>query len=210
MLFLHWRVPAGLLRPHVPRELEIDTFDGETWVSAVVFRLSVRPRGLPRVRFFSELIEVNLRTYVRHRGVPGINFLSVHADNRLAIAVGKLLTPMPYRRAKMNYRCTATLGEFDSPLLHAGFRIPSDGAEAADGSLDEFLLERYRLYAVGRRGELLQAEVQHPRWRTQRVEAVLSTNRLDDGFGLGLSTRPELTLFSGGVPARFGRFRKVG
>jgi len=148
VLFLHWRVPKELLRPHVPQALEIETFDGDAWASVVLFRLKVRPRGLPYVPFVSELIEVNLRTYVSYRGVPGVNFLSVHADNRLAIAAGKLFTPMPYRRAKMAYRPS----EFTSHVIRTQFEIRGEAREADRGSLNEFLLERYRLYAADRSG----------------------------------------------------------
>ena len=81
--------------------------------------------------------------------------------------------------------------------------------QAAGCSLDEFLLERYRLYAIGRRGELLHADVKHPRWRTQPVEAILEANRLGDKFGLGLSSVPDRTHFSAGVPAYFGRFQRI-
>ena len=45
LLFAHWRVPVELLRPLIPRELEIDTFGGEAWLGLVPFHMSgVRPR----------------------------------------------------------------------------------------------------------------------------------------------------------------------
>src|SRR5262245_44613967 len=104
VLFLHWRVPAARLRPHVPSELVIDTYDQNAWLSLVLFRLKVRPRGLPCVPWLSSLLELNVRTYVRGANRPGIYFLRMLADNRLAIAVAKLLTPLPYCRARMSYR----------------------------------------------------------------------------------------------------------
>ncbi len=70
-------------------------------MSLVVFRLRVRPRWLPYLPALSDLVEVNLRTYVRFGDAAGIWFLSVHADNAWAIAVARLLTPMPYVRAPM-------------------------------------------------------------------------------------------------------------
>jgi uncharacterized protein len=96
LLFLHWRVDPAVVRPHVPTPLEVATHDGYAWVSLVLFRLRVRPRWLPFIPGASELVEVNLRTYVSCQGAHGIWFLSVHADNRWAIRLAKLLTPMPY------------------------------------------------------------------------------------------------------------------
>src|SRR5688500_17883811 len=91
VVFLHWRVPAAALRPHVPRPLEIDAYDGEAWVSLVLFRLQVRLRGLPFLPGFSRLLEANLRTYVRCGDRPGIWFLQVLADNPWAIRAARSL-----------------------------------------------------------------------------------------------------------------------
>jgi len=209
VLFLHWRVPIESLRTNLPPDLEIDTFGGDAWLSAVLFRLKVRPCGLPFLPLLSTLVEVNLRTYVTCRGVPGIYFLSIHADNRPAAAVAKLFTPLPYRHAKLAYRCEVDAGQFDSAMLKASFHTETGEAATEVGSLDEFLLERYRLYAPNRRGALLQAEVRHPRWRTQRVEVSLERCRLGEEFGLELSRAPDESYFSAGVPALFGRFQRI-
>src|SRR6266566_6653290 len=104
VLFLHWQVPAANLRSHIPAPVEIATCCDSAWVSLVLFRLRIRPRWLPFLPAVSELVEVNLRTYVQVQDKPGIWFLSVHADNRWAIRLAKLLTPMPYEPAGMQYR----------------------------------------------------------------------------------------------------------
>src|SRR5262249_55559483 len=103
LLFLHWRVPPAVLQAHFPRDLTIDTYRQDAWVSLVLFRLKVRPRWLPFVPGLSNMFELNLRTYVRAANNPGIYFLSMLADNRPAIWLAKLLTPLPYCRAAMSY-----------------------------------------------------------------------------------------------------------
>src|SRR5207247_7183120 len=85
VLFLHWRVAESSLRSHVPAPLEIATRDGDAWVSLVLFRLRVRPPWLPFVPGVSELVEVNLRTYVHCQVKPGSGVSSVRADNVWAI-----------------------------------------------------------------------------------------------------------------------------
>src|SRR2546421_4110241 len=77
VLFLHWQVPAASLRLQIPAPVEIATYHDAAWVSLVLFRLRVRPRWLPFLPGVSELVEVNLRTYVRVQNRPGIWFLSV-------------------------------------------------------------------------------------------------------------------------------------
>ena len=87
VLFVHWEADGCRVREHLPAALELDSWCGSTWVSAVVFRLAdVRLRGLPPITFCPDFLELNLRTYVRYRGQPGIYFLRMYADSRLAVA----------------------------------------------------------------------------------------------------------------------------
>ncbi|MBA3390149.1 MAG: DUF2071 domain-containing protein, partial [Rubrobacter sp.] len=83
LLFMHWPVPVGWLRPLIPPALEIDTFDGSAWLGVVPFRMSgVRPRFVPRVPFLSDFPEINVRAYVTHGDKPGVWFFSLDAHNR--------------------------------------------------------------------------------------------------------------------------------
>ena len=53
LLFMHWPVPVKALRPHVPRALDVETYDGTAWFGVVPFRMTVvRPRFVPPVRRF--------------------------------------------------------------------------------------------------------------------------------------------------------------
>jgi uncharacterized protein len=216
VLFLHWPVPAARLRPHVPFPLEIDAYDGDAWVSLVLFRLHVRPRWLPFVPWLSSLLEVNLRTYVRFQDRAGLWLLGAHADNRWAIRLARCLTPMPYTHAAMRYRrCGA---EFRFRAWHGPapdsesaftFRPTGPRGEPQEHSLDEYLLERYRLFAPGGGSALVQAEVAHPRWVAQGARVCISANRFGRPCGLDLSSEPERAHFSPGVRARFGAFRRL-
>src|SRR5262249_4453767 len=103
LLFLHWRVSPDALRPLVPPCLDLDIWDRSPWVSLVGFHLDVRHRVLPSFGLTSNIIELNLRTYVSHAGVPGIYFLSIHASKRLVVALARWQTPLPYVHAHMDY-----------------------------------------------------------------------------------------------------------
>jgi len=39
LLFMHWRIDERLLRPLIPAQLEIDTFDGSAWIGVVPFTM---------------------------------------------------------------------------------------------------------------------------------------------------------------------------
>src|SRR5215211_2454367 len=105
LLFAHWPLPPDALRPAVPPELEIDTFDGVAWLGLVVFRLSdVRLRGFPEVPLVSHFPEINVRTYVTYGEKPGVYFLSLDADNRLAIALAKPWFRLAYHYSRITFR----------------------------------------------------------------------------------------------------------
>ena len=216
VLFLHWPVDVADIRPSIPAPLEIATYDGDAWVSLVLFRLRVRPRWLPFFPGLSDLVEVNLRTYVNYRDRPGIWFLSVHADNRWAMRLVRLFTPMPYVHAAMRYQQLGDRFEFQAqqdsaydPLAALTFAPIGNGSCAAAGSLDERLLEHYRLFIRTGPSTLAQAEVVHPRWVTQNVDLSVRVNDFGRPIGLDLSRAPVLAHFSTGVRARFGAFRHL-
>jgi uncharacterized protein YqjF (DUF2071 family) len=200
VLFLHWRLPLPLLRERVPDALEIDTYAGTAWVSMVLFRLRVRPRWLPYVPGLSDLVEANLRTYVRADGRPGIWFLSVQADNRVAMQLARWLTPMPYAHAPLTYtRLRDRHFEAASSAWSATFR-PTGVAAPASG-LDAWLLERYTLFLQDRRRRWLTADVEHAPWQVQDVAVSFA-----GAVGIDQRRAPDAAHYSTGVRARFGPF----
>jgi uncharacterized protein YqjF (DUF2071 family) len=69
LMMLNYEVDPRILREYVPRGVELDAFDGRTFVSLVGFRfLRTKLYGFLTVPFHSNFDEVNLRFYVRRRG----------------------------------------------------------------------------------------------------------------------------------------------
>jgi uncharacterized protein YqjF (DUF2071 family) len=215
VLFLHWRVAAADLRPHVPPDLSIDTLAGDAWVSIVLFRLRVAPIGLPFVPGFSSLVEVNLRTYVALNDHPGIFFLSIHADNLAALSVARLLTPLPYAWANIRYRperrrCACEMRRLAAPGCRLSVQAQFGAAAplSGDDSGQTWLLERYRAFAPARHlpGSLLTAVVAHEPWRVVPARAELQINSLGGQFALDLNRPPDAAHFCEEMAARFSRF----
>lgn len=207
LLFCHWAVPAESLRSHVPSCLEIDTKDGSAWVSAVAFHMTgVRPRRLPAMPPVSDFLELNLRSYVRWEDKPGVFFLSIHASKRLAVRVAKWFSPLPYSYARMRWNRQqqehrfVCAGELE-PIFDARYTTTSQAFAADQGSLDEWLLERYCLYLSDRTGGLISAEVHHEPWSVKKVDVRASSNALGKPFGLDLSSSPDRVHYSPGVEA---------
>src|SRR5277367_1207033 len=68
LVMLNYQVDPAILRQFVPRGVELDTFEGRTFVSLVGFQfLRTRLYGFVAVPFHTNFDEVNLRFYVRRR-----------------------------------------------------------------------------------------------------------------------------------------------
>jgi uncharacterized protein YqjF (DUF2071 family) len=194
LLFAHSRIDAALLRPQIPSALEIDTFDGEAWIAVVPFRMSgVRLRMSPPVPGLSAFPELNVRTYVKADGKPGVWFFSLDATNAVAVAAARLTFHLPYFRARMS--CVERDGwiHYDSRRTHRGaapaglrgrYRPVGECFEAARGTPEHFLTERYCLYAATAKGRVVRGEIHHPPWQLQVAEAGFEKNTMIEAAGL--------------------------
>ena len=191
LLFAHWTMPPGRLRPQVPAELELDTYEGDAYVAVTPFRVTnLRLRGLPPLPRLSTFLELNCRTYVRHRGErPGIWFFSLDASSRFAVAVARRTYKLPYFQARMegppHYRCARI--EAERPHVFEGtYRPIGRTFNAEPGSLEHFLTERYCLYTTDEAGALQRADIHHPAWPLQAAEAEIELNTIPpDGLEVG-------------------------
>jgi uncharacterized protein YqjF (DUF2071 family) len=207
LLFAHWAVPAEVLRPLIPRALEIDTFGGQAWLGVVPFRMSgVRLRGTPAISGFSRFPELNVRTYVLRDGKPGVWFFSLDATNALGVWGARTFFHLPYFLAAMS--CTEETGwiRYEShrkdcrglaPSLRACYRAIGKGFHAQPRSIEHFLAERYCLYTADGNGRIIRCEIHHPPWPLQLAEAELQKNTMTAAAGITIVDRkPELLHFS--------------
>jgi len=202
LLFAHWRVPAEQVRSHVPAALELDLFDGEAWLSVTPFEVrGTRARGVPPPPVLSRFPELNVRTYVTHARRPGIWFFSLDAGSALAVAAARTAYRLPYFRARMDidaghepwidYRSERVDRRGAPATLRARYRPLGGHRHAEPGSLEAWLVERYRLYTV-HRGEVFAADIHHRPWTLQDAHADLRVNTMADPLGIQLEGEPLL------------------
>ncbi|MFC7141800.1 YqjF family protein [Halosimplex aquaticum] len=102
LLFANWPVDPAVLDPHVPDDLDLDTYEGDAWLSVVPFvNVNVRPRGAPSALGI-RLPELNLRTYVRAGDDPGIYFFTLDAQGVLSVLGARVTHHLPYHYARMD------------------------------------------------------------------------------------------------------------
>jgi uncharacterized protein len=206
LLFMHWRVPAGVLRPLVPPALDLDTFDGSAWLSITPFRMSgVRPRFLPSVSHLSNFPELNVRTYVTAGGRPGIWFFSLDAHNRVAVRLAHATFRLPYYDARMSSRAAGEEVRYESIRTHRGapgarfagrYRPVGDPFNARPGTLEHFLTERYCLYSASGRGAVYRGEIHHHPWPLRGAEIEVESLAMTEQIGVVLPRTEPLLHFS--------------
>ena len=178
LLFIHWRINEALLRPHVPRSLEIDTYGDSAWIAITPFTMwDIRafPPFVPPVPGLDSMHELNVRTYVHYNGVPGVWFLSLDANSRAAVLGARTFFHLPYYNADINMdgkkKIKYRLKRTDDPpaQFKADWSVGSALPKSQPGSREFFLTERYILYTEFE-GELYRARIYHEPWQLYEAE----------------------------------------
>lgn len=206
LLFMHWPVPAQLLRPYIPGRLEIETFDGSAWIGVVPFLMAgVRPRMLPSVPWLSAFPELNVRTYVSDGTKPGVWFFSLDAGNPVAVEIARDMFHLPYYTARMSTRTAGHVTEYTSTRCSRFGRAarfeacywPTGPVQLSQhGTLEAWLTERYCLYAADQRQRIWRGEIHHAPWPLQPAAADITTNTMTEWLGFWLPNMPPLLHFA--------------
>ncbi|MEM7783511.1 MAG: DUF2071 domain-containing protein [Planctomycetota bacterium] len=169
LLFVHWKVDPKVIQQRLPDGLEVETFDGSAWLGVVPFSMErIRSWWSPPLPGISWFLETNLRTYVRHQnGETGVWFFSLDATNFVAVTVAKKIWHLNYRMAPLSMkkvdRHIHYSGNLTANEYHLEIELPTETAlkTSVEGTIDHFLLERYRLFAQRRDGRFFTGLVHH-------------------------------------------------
>jgi len=209
------------VRPLVPAELEIDTYDGDAWVGLIPFRMSgVRPWWSPPIPWLSRFAETNVRTYVHCRGCgPGVWFFTLDATNPIVVRIARTLWHLNYYDARLTISSdsgsitwqgrrsdkSAPSGEY---LIRAD--LSPELPKAADpATLEHFLVERYVLYARSKRGQLCRGRVHHQPYAIQSAALTVCRQTMLPAMGLDVTRHPDHAVFCAGVDVAILRLRTV-
>jgi len=174
-----YAVPPSLLKSRLPLGLELDTRNGDAFVSLVAFEFrNTRVLGVPwpGYRNFPEL---NLRYYVRHGDERGVVFVRELVSPRLVAWLAWAIYNEPYRVAPLTSRCQDDTskrtmeyrlrwGGRDHVLSVTGSKpsyLPSANSD------EHFFKEHHWGFGRTRRGQALRYEVAHPPWEVFPVQS---------------------------------------
>jgi uncharacterized protein YqjF (DUF2071 family) len=222
LLFLHWPMDPELIAKKIPCDLRIDTHNGMAWVGIVPFSMrNVRPRFLPAISAISNFEELNLRTYVIDRyGRPGVWFFSLDSSDKFATWIAKKFFHLPYANAKINRQKLNSVVDYTAQRLKRKkldqrqsfkWETTEDLKTAEPGSLEFFLLERYRLFAQTPGDDTLYTgRVHHKPYQYAKVNLSAYSKRLFSLNKLPLPEGPPVSaIASPGADVSLFRYKKV-
>jgi len=208
LLFSHWPVDVALLRPLIPSELQIDTYDGQAWIGVVPFHMTgVRPRFVPALPGLSTFAEINVRTYVTAENKPGVWFFSLDATSRVAVRGARWSYNLPYFFARMELHASSSgIGYASSRRggaahFSATYGPTGDVYRSVPGSIDYWLTERYCLYTVDTQGRIYRGDIHHLPWPLQPAFANIESNTMTAPLGIALPSTTPLLHFARRVDA---------
>jgi len=171
--FAHWAVPIADVAALLPSGLEVDTHQGQAWVSLVGFEMdALRLRGFPAIPTTHRFLEFNVRTYVIGSEGPGVWFCSLDVAQWLPALVARIGFALPYDkgavdvshdRSRIVWTVDRTWPERAQGSLAVSVEA-EDVAPVSEDALATFLTSRWRLYAKTRGGRLVTAPVEHEPW----------------------------------------------
>ena len=227
LVMLNYELDPGILRPYVPRGVELDAFAGRTYISLVGFQfLHTKLYGFLAVPFHSNFEELNLRFYVRRREAGseerrGVVFVRELVPRAAIAAVARRMYGEKYDACPMGHRiernAAGVAAEYRWKWRGRPYRLSAEAqgepALAAEGCFENFITEHYWGYAAQHAADTIEYRVSHEPWR---VWVSLNARFEGDGealygagFGEILRCAPDSAFIAEGSPVLVHTGRRI-
>lgn len=165
LVFINYKIAPEQIQKRLPSGYEVDTFNGDAFLSIVPFKMSkVRFPFTPQIPF-SQLWELNIRTYVKVKGIPGIYFFTLDTNHWPAMFVAKNFFALPYRYTKLKGESKETQFSFSSKNLDIDISLQST---IVKDEYKNWISERYSLFTQ-KNIHTLQGIAMHDPWQLKAI-----------------------------------------
>lgn len=218
LVMANYPVPPEVLQPFLPAGVELDSFQGKTYVSLVGFLFkNTRLFGIP-VPFFGSFEEINLRFYVKRESDEGLKrgvvFINETVPYRAVAWLANKLYKEHYTAVPTNHHTAQDGPRFKlryewAQQKHRHF-IAVEAETAVmpmqTGSAEEFIFEHYYGYTRISETETEEYRVLHPRWNIRPVlnwEVTCNFAAMyGTAFGFLNAQQPEFVMLADGSPVQ--------
>ncbi|MEN9824133.1 MAG: hypothetical protein RLZ04_2559 [Actinomycetota bacterium] len=213
VVFVNWRTNPDDVQRLLPRGVDVDTFEGDAWVSLVPFHMDrLGLPGLAPLPHVGSFPEVNVRTYVRSGRRRGVWFFSLDVDRLLPAVTARVAYSLPYCSGSAHHGragdvLTSSVDRrWPRSVSPASSRIAVRTGDPIDASapLIAFLTARWGLISASRGGRLRYAPVDHGPWPLHSAELLHLDDTLVTAAGLPSPVGDPVVMWSPGVDVRVG------
>ena len=218
-------IEPSLLKKYLPCKTELDTFNGDHYVSLVAFMFErVKVLGII-VPFHTNFEEVNLRFYVRYKEnntwKRGVVFMKEIVPRRMISFIANTLYGENYATHKMKHSYTITQHELrvnyewkvGKEWNYLNCIAEKDAKPINEGSAEEFITEHYWGYTFINKTCTGIYEVAHPKWKIHEVknyDIFCSTKELyGEAFEATLNQQPKSVFLAEGSPIKVLKGTKI-
>lgn len=179
LLMMNYEVPQEILKPFLPKGVELDLFQGKCLVSLVGFMFeNTKVKGC-RIPGHIHFEEFNLRFYVKRQEgnelKRGVVFIKEIVPKYLIALVARKVYREPYIALPMWH--TLELDKEDGIVAYSFNKMNDMRAQLAGpaydfqaGSLEDFITEHYWGYNKYSESVTMEYAVEHPSWKIRPVK----------------------------------------
>jgi len=181
LIMANYIIDPLILMPYLPTGLELDDYNGKTYVSLVGFMFKrSRIFNIP-IPLMGTFEEVNLRFYVKRKVGDtyrrGVVFINETVPYRPVAWLANKLYKEHYisipTRHKIETRTGSKIVNYDWKFHNLWNSISVEAEiksrDMLDGSLEEFIFEHYYGYTKISDSESQEYRINHPKWRVNNV-----------------------------------------
>jgi len=181
LIMANYSVPPELLMTYLPKGVELDYFEGKTYVSLVGFLFKdTRIFGFP-VPLLGTFEEVNLRFYVIRKVEGqyrrGVVFINETVPSKIVALVANYLYKEHYvsvpTRHRWDFDADIRKIEYEWKVGQEWNRIYTESSIASNpmraGSIEEFIFEHYYGYTKIDQDFTEEYNIRHARWNINEI-----------------------------------------
>lgn len=182
LVMANYAVDPAILQPYLPRGVELDTFQGNAYVSLVGFMFKGTSLFHIPIPFLGTFEEINLRFYVKREDADGIKRGVVFINETVPFKAVAWLANKLYKEHYIaiptkNKITRSSHGKsicYDWKINHAWNHLSVQAAAEPlpmlTGSIEEFIFEHYYGYTKIDAQRTQEYKVNHPRWMVNTVQ----------------------------------------
>lgn len=183
LAILNFEIDPEILIPFVPKDTELDSFDGVTYVSLVAFIFRDTKLLGYRIPFHTDFEEINLRFYIKHKHKNewrrGVVFIKEIVPKRAITFVANNVYNENYVTFRTNHKINLADSKkevtyswrLNKSLNYLTVRPKGELKTLKDNSVEEFITEHYWGYNTQKNEKTMEYKVEHPRWRIWDVDS---------------------------------------